>query len=113
MFTVGLDEINGLILYSQLNPGSHFIMNFNKVSIGVLQNVTEETEIIFGSVLGDGKLEMPPRGKNARFGLIQSEDKKDYILSVLESLKGICSGKLRELRYYDKRTGKIYKSISF
>lgn len=70
-------------------------------------------EIIFGSLLGDGKLEMPPRGVNARFGFTQSEFKKDYFLAVLNSLLCICSGKYSESEYHDKRTDKIYKSLSF
>ena len=100
MFTVGLDEIEGLILYSQLNE--------TKSGKG-----RTTFEILFGCLLGDGNLEMPPRGVNARFGLTQAEYRKDYILSVLESLDEICTGKYRENSYYDKRTGKIYKSISF
>jgi hypothetical protein len=56
---------------------------------------------------------MPPRGKNARFGFTQTEFQKDYFFSVLNSLSGISSGKYREYSYLDKRTGKIYKSLSF
>ena len=119
MFTVGLDEMKSLILYSQLNIKK--VEEGKKVMRGedILEeprdamNLGREKEIIFGSLLGDGQLEMPPRGVNARFGLIQSEGKRDYILSVLESLKEICTGKYREYSYYDKRTGKVYKSISF
>ena len=68
MFTVGLDEMNSLILYSQL-----VILDEVKDSKNL------EMEIILGSMLGDGKLEMSPRSLNARFGLIQSEGKRDYI----------------------------------
>jgi hypothetical protein len=37
-------------------------------------------EILFGSLLGDGKLETAPRAINARFGFIQSEKNKEYFL---------------------------------
>jgi len=75
--------------------------------------LTEIKEIIFGSLLGDAKLEMAPRSVNARFGFIQAEFKKDYFLSVSSSLSAVYSGKYREYSYRDKRTGKIYKSLSF
>ena len=119
MFTVGLDEMKSLILYSQLNINK--VEESKKVRKGKstleepigYMNLGRAIEVIYGSLLGDGQLEMPPRGVNARFGLIQSEGRRDYILSVLESLKEICTGKYREYSYSDKRTGKVYKSISF
>jgi len=73
----------------------------------------EVKEIIFGSLLGDAKIEMPPRGINARFGFTQSLDKKEYFLSVLNSLGEICSGKYREMSYLDQRTGKTYTNLNF
>jgi len=50
---------------------------------------------------------------NARFGFTQSEDKRDYFLSVLNSLSSICSGNYREYSYIDKRTNKTYESLNF
>jgi hypothetical protein len=70
-------------------------------------------EIIFGSILGKGKLELPPRGINARFGFTQGEGNKDYFISVCNSLSMISSSKYREYNYIDKRTGKTYKSLNF
>lgn len=61
-------------------------------------------EILFGSLLGDGQLEMSPRSINARFGFTQSEGHKDYFISVSNSLSAICSSKYREIAYVDKRT---------
>ena len=105
MFAGGLDEFCNLILYSQLISSKVVI---NKPSIN---NISKE--IIFGSLLGDAKLELPPRGLNARFGFTQSLDKKDYFLSMLNSLSEICSGKYREISYLDKRTGKTYTNLNF
>ena len=105
MFAVGLDEFCNLILYSQLITCK--VVN-NKPFIS-----NEAKEIIFGSLLGDAKLELPPRGLNARFGFTQSLDKKDYFLSLLNSLSEICSGKYREISYLDKRTGKTYTNLNF
>jgi LAGLIDADG DNA endonuclease family len=107
MFSVGLDELENLILYSQLIAPSAKIEK-NKPLIS-----KEVKEIIFGSLLGDGKLELPPRGLNARFGFTQSLEKKEYFLSVLNSLSELCSGKYRESSYLDKRTGKTYTNLNF
>nr|QBM09702.1 hypothetical protein [Dactylella sp.] len=69
-------------------------------------------EIVFGSVLGDGKLELPPRGKNARFGFTQGINNKDYFLHLFNTLSAIASN-YREQSYTDKRTGKMYTSLNF
>lgn len=111
MYTVGLDKIEGLILYSQLD-----ITKIEKTdNKGKADNKTSfnSNEIIFGCLLGDGKLEMAPRAVNARLGFIQAESQRDYFISVANSLPGICSGKYWESSYLDKRTGKTYKSLSF
>lgn len=70
-------------------------------------------EILFGSLLGDGRLEMSPRSINARFGFTQSEEHKDYFIWVVTLLSSICRSKHREYSYVDKRTGKTYKSLNF
>ena len=109
MFAVGLDEFEILILYSQLIA--------TKIENNKPFSSNEVKEIIFGSLLGDGKLELPPsregRGLNAGFGFTQSLEKKDYFLSVLNSLGEISSGKYREMSYLDKRTGKTYTNLNF
>ena len=115
MYVVGLDEIENLILYSQLNITNIMdseVIN-NKKNNANKMSLSLEKEILFGCLLGDGKLEMPPRGVNARFGFIQTEDRKDYFISVANSLSNICSGKYRKYSYLDKRTGNTYKSLSF
>lgn len=119
MFAVGMDKIEGLILYSQLNikykidiTGNNSIIN-KKDNTDTYFNLDETKEIIFGCLLGDGSLELPPRGLNARFGFIQSESKRDYFLSVLNSLSFISSGKFREYSHLDKRTNKTYKNLNF
>ena len=113
MYTVGLDKREGLILYSQLNVDKIETINQGKTENNTSFSADETNEIIFGCLLGDGKLEMPPRGVNARLGFTQSKDHKEYFISVCDSLSKICSGKYRESSYLDKRTGKTYKSLSF
>lgn len=105
MFSVGLDEFCNLILYSQLIKA--------KIEKDRAPISKEVKEIIFGSLLGDAKLELPPRGLNARLGFIQSLDKKDYFLSVLNSLEELCSIKYRIVSYFDKRTQKTYSNLNF
>lgn len=105
MFSVGMDEFSNLILYSQL------IVTKIKNNKQFLSDQTKE--IIFGSLLGDGSLELPPKGINARFGFNQSLYKKDYFLNVLNSLEEICSGKYRKISTLDRRTGKIYTTLNF
>ena len=113
MYTVGLDKREGLILYSQLNVDKIETINQGKTENNTSFSADENNEIIFGCLLGDGKLEMPPRGVNARLGFTQSKDHKEYFISVCDSLSNICSGKYRESSYLDKRTGKTYKALSF
>lgn len=106
MYTVGLDIKKSLILYSQLNK-----TNIEpEITKNKIKNDLSMNEILFGCLLGDGKMEMAPRAVNARFGFTQSESKKDYFLSVCYS---VSSGKYWESSYNDKRTGKTYKSLSF
>lgn len=119
MYTVGLDKLkSNLILYSQ--NGS--ITDKSEISISEVTNSHEKgtigdmnriKEILFGSVLGDGQLELPPRGVNARFGFTQAEGQKDYFVFVGKSLSAIHSAKYRGYEYVDKRTGKTYKSLNF
>ena len=85
MFSVGLDEFCNLILYSQVIIAK---IEDNK---SIISNKAKN--IIFGSLLGEANLELPPRGLNARFGFTQSVDKKDYFLSVLNYLEEISSKK--------------------
>ena len=113
MYSVGLDVSGSFILFSQLKfiaIQSGIIRYFTK---GSTENIDRTKEILFGSLLGDGKLELPPRGVNARFGFTQNEGQKDYFIFVCNSLSMLCSAKYREIEYIDKRTGKTYKSLNF
>jgi hypothetical protein len=127
MYTVGLDKKSYLILYSQNSrtaDKSGLKLETSEVTgppsvprggrgcyeKGTIGDMDQLKEIIFGSVLGDGKLELPPRGKNARFGFTQSEGQKDYFVFVCNFLAVISSSKYRVYAHVDKRTGKIYKS---
>lgn len=116
MYTVGLDELASLILFTLFSKIG-FMHKEKNHSENIKNEKTKDNdklkEIIFGSLLGDGKIEMPPRGKNARFGFTQAEFQKSYFLFVINQLSSICSGKYREYTYTDKRTGKRYTSLNF
>lgn len=142
MFSVGLDELLFFILFSQIFHSIYcsgfdffkvikFIILGHKglkkkyiqgdkeacilFSFSMLASIGNNSikEIIFGCLLGDGKLELAPRAINARFGFIQSDKNKEYFLFLLNELSTLCSIKYREYSYLDKRTGKIYKSLNF
>lgn len=73
----------------------------------------EIKQITFGSILGDGKLELPPRGLNARFGFTQSIIFEEYFLQLFSIFQPFCLSNFKIYSYVDKRTGKIYTSLSF
>jgi len=84
MFSVGLDELSFFILFSQLDfmyrsEGAARQLS-EKSTLVSIENNNKITEILFGSLLGDGKLEMGPRAINPRFGFIQGEKNKEYFL---------------------------------
>lgn len=114
MYSVGLDE---LMLFLFFFSKYEYIAKRSGIatftSEGTTESIDRTREILFGSILGDGKLELPPRGINARFGFTQAEGQKDYFISVCNSLSTISSAKYREYSYVDKRTGKTYKSLNF
>ena len=110
MFSVGLDELLFFILFPQQNIDKRSCFSS---TCAIEKSEDNIKEILFGSILGDGKLEMAPRAVNARFGFIQSEDKKEYFIFVLEKLSTLCSAKYRVYEYFDQRTGKTYKSLNF
>lgn len=110
MFSVGLDKLLIFIFYSQ--------RKCNNKQLGFSTLVSKNNnkylkEVLFGSLLGDGKAELCPRAKNARFGFIQGEPNKEYFLFLLNILGPLGTIKYREYSYLDKRTGKIYNSLNF
>lgn len=107
MYTVGLDkQWLFFTLFSQLGiycvAKRLGVANFSSKGNG--SDLDRTKEILFGSLLGDGKLELSPRSINARFGFTQSEDHKDYFIFVCNSLSTICSSKYREYSYVEKRS---------
>jgi hypothetical protein len=70
---------------------------------------------LVGIIFGGGSLERREITHNTRLIVEQAYLKKEsYLLSILELFKPLTSNSLRIIeRKPDKRTGKIYKSISF
>jgi cytochrome c oxidase subunit 1 len=124
MYAVGLDDQMHFFintdLYSIGNynlafcvPSLHFCFWARHASLNV--NTNELREIVFGSLLGDAKLEIPPRGINARFGFTQSESHSEYFYSfynIFSSLS-LCSVPPRTYSYLDVRSGNTYTSLTF
>jgi hypothetical protein len=94
MFSVGLDalffNVNSFFIPSLHDVSLIDFTLFKQAASLILQkpvttlrhnNTNEEIkQIIFGSLSGEAKLELAPRGLNARFGFIQSIKFKDYII---------------------------------
>lgn len=90
MYAVGLDVQTNYFLESGLYSfvGLQNTLCFSSLKIFLWSrhasssyNTEELREIIFGSLLGDAKLELPPRGINARFGFTQSVKHSEYFYS--------------------------------
>jgi hypothetical protein len=97
MFTVGMDVLTLIINLSYLfyipfenvNSANIFLL---MLSIPIKPEIAEDNnikEILFGSLLGDGSLELPARGKNARFIFSQSNKYKPYFFTYVFIIKFI------------------------
>ena len=124
MFAVGLD--GQLINISKIFFADLQILKFSNTvdytlsacSLNIItrkpsNSIDEIKQIIFGSLLGDANLELPPRGLNARFGFIQSNKYESYFLFVFDIFSQFWFSSYRSYSYLDKRTGKIYSSFRF
>lgn len=120
MYAVGLDDQMHFFiktdLYSIGNYNLAFCLPFlhffwvRHASFNL--NTNELREIVFGSLLRDAKLELPPRGINARFGFTQSESHSEYFYSFY-NIFFLCSAPPRTYSYLDLRSGNTYTSINF
>ena len=70
-------------------------------------------EVIFGSLLGDGYLEMAPRAKNARFIFSQSPKYEEYFMALYLMFFVYCSNTFQKYEHLDSRTNKTYITYSF
>ena len=70
-------------------------------------------EVIFGSLLGDGYLEMAPRAKNARFIFSQSPKYEEYFMALYLMFFDYCSNTFQKYEHLDSRTNKTYITYSF
>lgn len=72
-------------------------------------------EIIFGSLLGDGYLELPSKGLNARFIFSQGLSHKDYFVYLYGFFTEFITPNTdyRTYTHIDKRTNIPYTTLSF
>ena len=74
-------------------------------------NIDEDVkQVLLGSLLGDGSLEINKGGKNAFYREIHSSKQKDYLLWKNQFLK-IFNTKLQEYSTFDNRTNNTYYII--
>lgn len=128
MFSVGLDALNitNFYYFIQYNDYSSWTFCASINTLNILPIVSSSTktknfnysneeikQIIFGSLLGDAKLELAARGKNARFGFIQSIKFESYFLHLNSIFKPYCIASYSSYSYKDDRTGNTYTSLRF
>ena len=73
-------------------------------------------EVIFGSLLGDGYLEMAPRAKNARFifsPAYAAPKYEEYFMALYLMFFDYCSNTFQKYEHLDSRTNKTYITYSF
>ena len=118
IFAVGLDVLYNLSTYitehslfeTELILSSTFLTSLRSYSIN--NSLDETREVIVGSLLGDGDIELRGRDINGRFKIIQSTKHKDYFLMLVEIFSQFCSTPHRSYTYLDSRTNKEYSSLT-
>lgn len=83
--------MNHIPILKSIEDNYLFIMGIRSINSASTSKYSEEEirQVIFGSLLGDGQLELPLRAKNARFGFIQSLAQEPYFLMVWN--RNICN----------------------
>ena len=118
MFAVGLDVLYNLSIYitehslfeTELILSSTFLTSLRSYSIN--NSLDETREVIVGSLLGEGDIELRGRAINGRFKIIQSTKYKDYFLMLFEIFSQFCSTPHSSYTYLDSRTNKNYSSLT-
>lgn len=85
-------------------------MNNQKIELEKFDINEDVKQVLLGSLLGDGSLEINKEGKNAFYREVHSLKQKEYLIWKNQFLK-IFDTKFHEYSTYDKRTGKTYYSI--
>jgi hypothetical protein len=111
LYTVGMDVLYIFYSYSTFKPIEENLV-FEYLSVGII-TTNSLKEILFGSILGDGSLELQTRSKNARFIFTQGMKNQEYFLSVYKNFEIFVEGNGRSCGGLDKRTSKIYTTLNF
>jgi len=122
MYTVGLDaSISSSIFYNLYSILS--IEDCSSViSIGLFKicliiadpnhySLEEIKDVLVGSLLGDGYIEMGDRALNGRFRISQSLKSEYYLFMLFGILSQFCLSAPRLSKYFDQRTKKEYCSM--
>lgn len=122
MFAVGLDaltDIYSVVTIFKVSKNSRTLFSTvscpNPGNSPVKYNEREVKEILFGTMLGDGYLELPPRGINARFSVLLSTIAKPYFFTLVSIFEQFCvmGSQYTHSDYFDARTKKTYSSMKF
>lgn len=110
MYVVGMDNLN---LHIRIYSTSCIHPLIDRAYSSSNSSNSKIREIIFGSMLGDGSIEMQERSINGRFKFSQSVKNNGYFLMVYELFSPYCKALYRNYEYLDKRTKEKYTTLSF
>jgi len=82
-------------------------LDYNEYSIDVIK------EVLVGSILGDGTIEIGERNTNARFKMLQSVKNEHYLFMLFGFFSQFCLSAPYLYSNLDKRTNKVYSNWSF
>lgn len=74
---------------------------------------TQQKDLIFGTLLGDGNLQTGNQGRTWRYRAVHSTRQKEYLYHKYEILKDLCSSGPVCCKTTDKRTNRDYKRYYF
>jgi len=114
MYSVGLDVLNFSVYFKSVEEAYIFTIGLtNFIPSHIKYSEMEIKQVIFGSLLGDGKLEKSFTTLRVGFGFIQSLSQEPYFLMIWNLLSIYASSNYKLYEYLDERTGKKYSSLYF
>ena len=74
---------------------------------------TQQKDLIFGTLLGDGNLQTANNGRTWRYRAIQKKEHKNYLFHKYQVLANLCTSPPILGETFDERTNKTYVRYSF
>lgn len=89
-------------------------MNNKTIKLLLLQMLTtQQKDLTFGTLLGDGNLQTENQGRTWRYRAIHSTRQISYLDHKYEILKDLCRSGPAYLETFDDRTKRVYKRYTF